>query len=689
MSQLSGTASSSNLSYTDIAVSVAVVAVIGMLIIPLPTWLLDLFLTLNITFSLTVLLVTMYVHEPLEISVFPSLLLLATLFRLALNVSSTRLILLQGYAGQVILSFGEFVVGGDPVVGFIVFLILVIIQFVVITRGAERVAEVAARFTLDAMPGKQMSIDADLNAGIITEDEARRRRQDVRREADFYGAMDGASKFVKGDAIAGIIIVIIDIVGGFIIGSLKGNKDLMDVLRTYTLLTVGDGLVSQIPALLMSTATGIIVTRAASDGNLGYDLTSQLLREPKVLWIGASLLALLGLIPGLPHFAFLSLAFLFAFLAWRLSRAVPTVKETASARSELEELRRPEAVAALLPLDPLEVDLGYGLIGLADAEQGGDLLDRVVLLRRQLALDLGLLVPTVRIRDNITLPPNTYTILLKGVEVARGEVLPGYALAMGEPKNGAAVGIPTREPTFGLPAWWISAAEREHAEREGLTVVDPATVVATHLTEVIKTHADELLGRQQLEIMLDTVRKDNPALVAEVLPGVITPLELKKILGNLLREGVSIRDLSTILETVATYGRLTKDTDTLTEYVRQALARQISGQVVPEVGPLIAITLDREVEETIETSLQRTEQGTFLALDPGKAERILTALSRKFSEVTASGLVQSEPVVLCSPLVRFYFKRLAERVLPRLTVVSYSELDSSVEVEVVGRVELR
>ncbi|MDI3537979.1 MAG: flagellar biosynthesis protein FlhA [Bacillota bacterium] len=687
MAQFPNAASARSIKYGDLWVTVAVVAVVGMMIIPLPTWLLDLLLTFNITFSLTVLLVTMYVHQPLEISVFPSLLLVATLFRLALNVSSTRLILSRGDAGRVIAAFGQFVVGGNPVVGFIVFLILVVIQFIVITRGAERVAEVAARFTLDAMPGKQMSIDADLNAGLITEEEARARRREVRREADFYGAMDGASKFVKGDAIAGLIITLVNIIGGFIIGAMQGNMTLSEVLAHYTLLTVGDGLVSQLPALLISTATGIIVTRAASEGNLGEDLTEQVFTEPRVLWVAAALLAVLGLVPGLPHLAFLTLAVLFAFLAWRLGpeRGTAAPQAVPERAKELEDMRRPEAVAALLPVDTLEVDLGYGLISLADAEQGGDLLDRVVLLRRQLALELGLIVPTVRIRDNITLSPNTYVILLKGVEVARGEVLPGYYLAMGELKDGPAPGLPTREPAFGLPAWWVSAADKEKAERAGFTVVDPATVIATHLTEVIKAHADEILGRREVELMLETLRKDNAVLVNEVIPGVVSALDLKKILGNLLHEGVSIRDLGTILETLGNFGRLTKDTDLLTEYVRQALGRQISRQLAPEKGPLIALTLDREVEETIDKSLQRTEQGTYLALDPVLAERILANLKVHLQHLQPG----QQPVVLCSPLVRFYFKRLTERVFPRLAVISYNELDPSLQVEVVGRVGLK
>lgn len=686
MLQIGGTASARGVSYSDLGVAVAVIAVVIMMVVPLPTFILDLLLTFNITFALTTLLVTMYVQEPLQISAFPSLLLMATLFRLALNVSSTRLILLHGYAGRVVQAFGEFVVGGNPVVGFIVFTILVVIQFVVITRGAERVAEVAARFTLDAMPGKQMSIDADLNAGLIDEEEARRRRREVRQEADFYGAMDGASKFVKGDAIAGIIITLVNIAGGFIIGVMQGQLEPLQVLQKYTILTVGDGLVSQIPALLISTATGILVTRAASAGSLGEELTSQVLSEPRALYLAAGLLAILGLIPGLPHIAFLVLAALFAFLGYRLSGAatVPAQPVAASDRGP-EQLRRPEAVAALLAVDPLEIDLGYGLISLADAEQGGDLLDRVVLLRRELALELGLLVPTVRIRDNITLAPNTYVILLRGVEVARSEVLPGYYLALGEAVDTKEPGIPTREPAFGLPAWWVSAEDKEKAEQDGFTVVDPATVMATHLTEIIKKHAAEILSRQQLEIMLETVRQESPALVNEVVPGTIAPLDLKKILGNLLQEGVSIRDLTTILETVGNYGRLTKDTDTLTEYVRQALGRQISRTLSPEGKPVPALTLDRSVEEAVEKSLQQMEQGTFLAMEPKIAEGILAALKSELNRLPPG---QGTPVVLASPLVRFYFKRLIERAFPQLAVISYNELDPDLTVDVLGRVSL-
>jgi flagellar biosynthesis protein FlhA len=685
MLQVGGAVSARGVSYSDLGVAIAVIAVVIMMVVPLPTFLLDLLFTFNITFALTTLLVTMYVQEALQIAAFPSLLLMATLFRLALNVSSTRLILLHGYAGQVVQAFGQFVVEGNAVVGFIVFIILVVIQFVVITRGAERVAEVAARFTLDAMPGKQMSIDADLNAGLIDEKEARRRRQQVRQEADFYGAMDGASKFVKGDAIAGIIITIINIAGGFVIGLIQGQLEPLQVLQKYTILTVGDGLVSQIPALLISTATGILVTRTATVGSLGQELTSQVLSEPRALYLAAGLLTVLGLIPGLPHLAFFILAGLFGFLAYRLSRATVPMEPIAVPDTELEELRRPEAVASLLAVDPLEIDLGYGLIALADSEQGGDLLDRVVLLRRELALELGLLVPTVRIRDNITLDPNAYAILLRGVQVAEGEVLPGHFLALGDAAHIPEPGIPTHEPTFGLPAWWVSPDQKDKAELDGFTLVDPATVIATHLTEIIKKHAAAILSRQQLEVMLDNVRKDSPALVNEVVPDIMAPLDIQKILGNLLQEGVSIRDLTTILETVGNYGRLTKDTDTLTEYVRQALGRQICRDLAAGRKQIVALSLDRSVEEAVENSLQQTDQGTFLALEPQTVEKILTALKHEVSKVPPG---QEVHAILTAPLIRFYFRRLIERSFPQLAVISYNELDPDLTVDVLGRVSL-
>lgn len=675
------------LRYSDIFVAVVVITIIIMMIIPLPTLLVDIMLTFNITFSLLVLLLAMNTLHPLDFSVFPSLLLIATLFRLALNVSTTRLILLEGYAGRVILSFGQFVVGGNPIVGFIIFLILIIIQFIVITRGAERVSEVAARFTLDAMPGKQMSIDADLNAGIITEEEARAKRLEVRREADFYGAMDGASKFVKGDAIAGIIITLINIGGGFIIGIVQQGLSWDMALQKYTLLTVGDGLVSQIPALLISTATGIIVTRSASESNLGQELTGQLLSQPRVLMVATVVLLLLGLVPGLPGIPFFVLAGFTGFLAYTLTTApvdrgeeveVPQQEE----RGDLYLTQRD--MTALLQVDPLEIELGYALVPLADPQQGGDLLERIVLLRKQLALELGFLVPTVRVRDNMQLAPNEYSISIRGLQAAGGELLPGYLLAMRPEEEGKEMdGIPTREPTFGLPALWIPEERRQEAERANYTVVDLPAVLATHLTEVIKEHIHELLGRQEVKTLLDSLRESHPAVVDELVPTILGLGQVQRILANLLRERVSIRDLVTILETLADYGPLTKDTDILTEYVRQALARQISQQYRPESGPLPVLTLDPRLEELLRNALQKTDYGNYLALAPQEAEKLFRAVEDEFQGAVDRGY---QPVLLCSPVIRFYLRRFLEKQFPRLPVLSYNELEADLEVQVIGRV---
>ncbi|MGI6142435.1 MAG: flagellar biosynthesis protein FlhA [bacterium] len=677
------------LRYSDIFIAVVVITILIMMLIPLPPLIVDVMLTFNITFALLVLLIAMNTLRPLDFSVFPSLLLVATLFRLALNVSTTRLILLEGYAGRVIFSFGQFVVGGNPVVGFIIFLILVIIQFVVITKGAERVSEVAARFTLDAMPGKQMSIDADLNAGIITEEEARARRVEIRREADFYGAMDGASKFVKGDAIAGIIITLINIGGGFIIGVLQQGMPWDAAIQRYTLLTVGDGLVSQIPALLISTATGIVVTRSASERNLGQDLTSQLLSQPRVLTVATVLLVLLGLVPGLPIIPFLVLAGFTGFLAYTLNTApawrgeeVQVTKQEEKADSFLTQ----RDMTALLQVDPLEIELGYALVPLADPQQGGDLLERIVLLRKQLALELGFLVPTVRVRDNMQLAPNEYSISVRGLKTAGGELLPGHLLAMRPEEEGKEIaGIPTREPTFGLPALWIPEERRQEAERANYTVVDLPAVLATHLTEVIKEHIHELLGRQEVKTLLDSLRESHPAVVDELVPGILGLGQVQRVLANLLRERVCIRDLVTILETLADYGPLTKDTDLLTEYARQSLARQISQQYRPGSGPLAVLTLAPSVEEMIRNALQKTEYGNYLALAPQEAEKLLRGVENKFQEAIDRGY---QPILLCSPVIRFYLRRFLEKQFPRMPVLSYNELEADLEVQVIGRVGL-
>lgn len=674
--------------YSDIMVAVAIITIVIMMIIPLPTMLLDLLLTLNITLALVIVLVAIYNIEPLDFSVFPSLLLITTLFRLALNVSSTRLILLDGHAGEVIAAFGNFVVGGNAVVGFIVFIILIIIQFIVITKGAERVAEVAARFTLDAMPGKQMSIDADLNAGLITDKEARDRRRNIQREADFYGAMDGASKFVKGDAIAAIIIIVINIVGGFVIGMLQRNLDVLQALQTYTLLTVGEGLVNQIPALLISTATGIVVTRAASDSNLGSDLTSQIINNPRVFLIACGVLLLLGLIPGLPGIPFFTLSLLTGGIGYALiktQRSEVQMEMSQQEEKEKEEVRKPENIVSLLQVDPMELEIGYSLIPLVDISQGGDLLDRVVMIRRQCALELGLIVPTIRIRDNIQLKPSIYVIKLKGIEIARGELMLDHFLAM---DSGAAFesvpGIETVEPAFGLPALWIQESYREQAELAGYTVVDPVSVLATHLTEIIKTHAAEILGRQETQTLIDSVKQNNAAVVEELTPNLLSVGEIQKVLGNLLREKISIRDLVTIFETLADYAQLTKDTEILTEYVRHALSRQISRQFLNN-NILTCLSVDPQLENTIVNSVQRTEQGSYVAMEPQMVQAVINSLTNELPKLTNMGY---QPIVLTNPGVRLYFRKLTERVAPNLTILSYAELDAKAEVQALGMVRV-
>jgi len=679
---------SSLLKYSDILVAVAIITIVVMMIIPLPTFLLDLFLSFNITFSLIIVMVAIYNTEPLDFSIFPSLLLITTLFRLALNVSSTRLILLEGYAGEVITAFGNFVVGGNAVVGFIVFVILIIIQFIVITKGAERVAEVAARFTLDAMPGKQMSIDADLNAGLISDSDARLRRKKIQREADFYGAMDGASKFVKGDAIAAIIIIIINIVGGFIIGMVQRNMELTQALQAYTLLTVGEGLVNQIPALLISTATGLMVTRAASESNLGHDIATQILTNPRMFFIAGGVLLLLGLVPGLPGFPFFVLGLSGIGIGYVLKRTAQSQADeqvNQLEQKEMEEVRKPENIVALLQVDPMELEIGYSLIPIVDVSQGGDLLDRVVMIRRQCALELGLIVPTIRIRDNIQLKPNIYVIKLRGVEIAKGELMLDHYMAM----NPGTVfdeiqGIATVEPAFGLPALWIQESLREQAELSGYTVVDPVSVLATHLTEVIKSHADEILGRQEVQTLVDAVKQNNPAVVDEVVPSLLSLGDIQKVLANLLRERVSIRDMVTIMETLGDYGSLTKDTELLTEYVRHALSRQISKQHVQN-NTLTCLTVDPQLENTINGAVQRTEQGSYVALEPQVMQAIVASLSSELPKLTNLGY---QPLVLTSPAVRMHFRKLTERVAPNLTVLSYAEIEPKIEVQALGMVKL-
>lgn len=672
----------------DIGVLVAVISVVAMLVIPLPPWLLSFLIIVNITIALMVLLTSMNMQEALQFSIFPTLLLLLTVFRLGLNVSTTRAILSEGDAGGVVDTFGTFVTGGNVVVGLVVFAILVIIQFIVITKGAERVSEVAARFTLDAMPGKQMSIDADLNAGMISEIDARQRREKVSNEADFYGAMDGATKFVKGDAIAGIIIVIINLLVGMIIGVTQMGLPFGEAAMLFSTLTVGDGIVTQIPALLISTATGIVVTRAASEGNLGGDITKQLFGQPKLLYVAAGTIFLLGVATPISNMLTIPVAALLALLAYNGSRKVEEDPEELlemEEEVETEGLKSPENVVNLLNVDPIEFEFGYGLIPLVDATQGGDLLDRVVMIRRQLAIELGLVIPVVRIRDNIQLHPNEYRIKIKGSEMARGELLLDHYLAMSPGGDDSIEGIDTVEPSFGLPAKWITGEVKEDAEILGYTVVDPPSVVSTHLTEIIRANAADLIGRQETKQLVDHVHETYPILVDELTPTPLSIGEIQKVLAKLLSEHVSVRNLPIIFETLADYSKYTSDVDVLTEYVRQALARQITHQYATAGQALKVLTVSGQVEKMIADSIQQTEQGNYLSLDPQNSQGILESIAREIERVA---LMDQSPVVLCSPAIRMYLRQVTERYFPQIPVLSYNELEASIEVQSVGVVEI-
>jgi flagellar biosynthesis protein FlhA len=632
---------------TTMMMAGCVIGVLLIMMIPIPTIVLDILLSLSITLSIIVLLLSMYVLRPLDFSIFPSILLILTLFRLSLNVASTRLILLHGNegtaaAGQVIKAFGTFVVGGNYVVGLIVFLVLVLINFIVITKGATRIAEVAARFNLDAMTGKQMRIDADLNAGLITESTARRRRRDIEREADFYGAMDGASKFVRGDAIAGVIIVFVNIVGGLVVGVLQKGMRIDDAAVNYTLLTIGDGLVTQVPALIVSTAAGMLVTRSTSSTNLGAEVAGQVFLQPKAIATASVMLLVFGLIPGMPKISFFAISAVAGAFAFKLFK-------TASAAKEKEEEAQPpttprESVETLLPLDLMELEVGYGLIHLVDAAQGGELLERIRALRRQLAVEMGIIVPAIHIRDNLQLKPNEYSIILKGVEIAGGELVPGHYLVIAADDRGLKLkGIETKEPAFGLPAVWVGEKEKESAQAKGYVVVDPATVVTTHLTEVIKSHADELLRREEVRSLLDNLAAGHPKVVEELVPNVLSLGLIQKVLQRLLRERVPIRDLLTILETLADYVNLTKNVDILTGYVRQALARTITKQYRDTKGDITVVTLAPALEEAISRAVQHTEYESYVAADPDLIQKVITGLQKYIPQFTSRGL---QPVVL-------------------------------------------
>lgn len=673
----------------DLTILIGVIGIVLMMVLPLPIWLLDVLLIVNISIALMIILVGMNTKDALDFSIFPSLLLITTLFRLALNVSTTRNILAHADAGSVVKTFGSFVAQGNIVVGFVVFIILVLVQFIVITKGSERVAEVAARFTLDAMPGKQMSIDADLNAGLINEQQAKERREKISREADFYGAMDGASKFVKGDAIAGIIILIINILGGLIVGMSMKGMSITEAGQVYSILTIGDGLVSQIPALLISTAAGLIVTRATSDGNLAQDLTSQMLAYPKLLYIVAATIAVLGIFTPIHWYIALPIAAILAFAANKMlqTQARKQVEvEQMEEEQQIEEVRSPESVVSLLQVDPIEFEFGYGLIPLADTQQGGDLLDRIILIRRQCALELGIVVPVIRIRDNIQLKPNEYVIKIRGNLVARGELLLNHYLAMSPGFDDDSItGIDTMEPAFGLPALWIDENMKERAELSGYTVVDPPSVVATHLTEVVKKHAHELLGRQETKALIENVKESYPALVDELIPNVLSIGDVQKVLVKLLREKISVRDLVTILETLADYGSYTKDPEILCEYVRQALSRQITQQFAASGDALKVITVGPALEKKIAESVQQSDQGSYLALDPTSSQVIYQRLSEQINKLIQAG---QQPIILTSPTIRMYLRQLLERTMQEVPVLSYSELEPNVEIQSMGVVNL-
>ena len=669
----------------DVLAAIFIVSIVVMMVVPIPSLLLDILLTISISAAVLTLMIAVFTKDPLHFSVLPSLILILTLFRLSLNVSTTRLILADGHAGDVIQQFGEFVVKGSAVVGFIIFAILVVVNFIVITKGSERVSEVGARFTLDAMPGKQMSIDADLNAGMITETQARDRRQKIQAEADFYGAMDGASKFVKGDAIAAIIILFINIIGGFVTGVVMRGMDITEALHTYTLLTIGDGLVTQIPALLMSTATGLVVTRAASETNLAEDLSSQLFHTPKALYITAGVAMVLAMF-GLPLLPLLIVAIVLVVLGRVMDKGSQkaVVEESAAAReTALEESKKPENVLNLLNVDNMELELGYALIALVDVQQGGDLLDRIVLIRRQVASELGFIVPVIRVRDNMNLQPNQYSIKIRSAEVAGGEILADHYLAMSSGLGDDNIpGIPTKEPAFGLDAKWINAVYREEVEMNGGTVVDAPTVLATHLTEVIKSNAWEILSRQDVKTLLDHAREQAPAAVDDAMEHLDLG-QLQKILSNLLRERVSIRDMVTILETLADYASTTKDLDRLTEYVRQSLARQIVQPLLGMDKQLPVLTLDPKLEQLILDSIQPSDFGSYMTLDPRVLQELMQSLAREMEKMVLKGY---NPVLVCAPVVRINLKRVTERQLPQLMVLSYNELVHGVQVQAVGMV---
>ncbi len=675
-----------------------VIFIVIAIIIPLPSWLLDFMILLNISLSLIILVMTMFIKEALEFSVFPTVLLLTTVLRLSLNVSTTRGILSSGYAGEVISAFGNFVMGGDAIVGFLIFIIIVLVNFIVITKGSERVSEVAARFTLDAMPGKQMAIDADLNAGIINEEQAKKRRSNIQREADFYGSMDGATKFVKGDAIMSIVTTLVNLIGGVIIGMVRGGGDFNTILNTYSLATVGDGLCSQIPALLISVATGMIVTRAASEDSLINDLKSQFTAQPFVLMIAGIVMVVMMVIPGFPTVVCLILGVLLILAAFLLNRNKKKMAELELAQRKKAEEKEMEKLPAdndyyrdidnvfkLLNVEPIEMEFGYSLLRLVDEKSGGNFIERVVIFRKQFALDMGMVIPSVRMTDNPEINPNMYIIKIKGEEVARGEILVDHYLALDSGDVTQQIeGIDTVEPAFGLPAKWISEDKKIMADVAGYTLIDPVSVMITHWSEIMKRYAHELLSRQDVSTMLDNVKKTNPIVVEDIIPKVISVGYLQKILANLLKEGIPIRDLETILETIGDHSNVLKDTDIITEYVRQSLKRTITHRFA-EANSLRVITLDTQIEDLIVSSVKKSDQGSYLAMPPDMIQRIVTASNREIDKIKD---VIPTVIVLTSPVVRIYYKKLTEQFIPNITVLSYSEIDSTAQIQAIGNISL-
>lgn len=671
----------------DIGVGIYLLSAVLFFIIPIPSFLLDIMLAINISFALIILFNSLFVREVLDMSFFPTLLLFTTIFRISLNVSSTRLILTSGNPGSVVTTFGDFVGGGDIIIGSIVFVVLILIQFIVINKGSERVSEVTARFTLDAMPGKQMAIDADLNTGAITDQEAKQRREKIQQESSFFGAMDGATKYVKGDATAGLVITLINLVGGTAMGMLNQGMEFQSALAHYGILTIGDGLVSQIPSLLISLSTGILITKGSNEADFSGVLVKQLFGIPKVLYIVGIVFIFLGIFTPLEWWLFIAMGAAFLLAGRSISRDIGEEQvegEVQQAESEAEEIRRPENVVSLLQVDPIELEFGYGIIPLADVNQGGDLLDRVVMIRRQIALELGTVVPIIRLRDNIQLNPNQYIIKIKGIQVTEGEILFDHYMAMNPGYVEEEItGIPTFEPSFHLPAIWITEAQRERAESFGYTVVDPPSIIATHLTEMIRSHIAELLTRQDVQNLVNNLKETNPVLVEELTPKLMGLGEIQKVLQNLLEEGISIRDLLTIFETLADHAQATRDTDVLTEYVRQSLKRAISSKYFLANETTSVVTLDPKVEQEIMSSVKQTEQGAYLTLDPEKTKAIMSSVETEISKLESLG---KSAIIITSPIVRMYFKKLTEDYFKDLIVISYNEVDSNIELQSVGMV---